>query len=188
MRTQIQQNVWLQKSMGFSFFPKSETGGHFQINNPYLTVCHRDLSVLFNIFMRDRSYIIEKSTLSTYVDHTQIFSTNNKLSKDEETINNDLISADIWLREMVWRGTVQNTRQWCWEKQRNWSASVQVWLIDWLIESDPHPPGYSIPGVSWYPPPPPTLWDFSDLSSWAPLSSEILEKQDLTQSLLISVQ
>lgn len=154
MRTQIQQNVWLQKSMGFSFFPKSETGGHFQINNPYLTVCHRDLSVLFNIFMRDRSYIIEKSTLSTYVDHTQIFSTNNKLSKDEETINNDLISADIWLREMVWRGTVQNTRQWCWEKQRNWSASVQVWLIDWLIESDPHPPGYSIPGVSWYPPPP----------------------------------
>lgn len=90
-------------SMGFSFFPKSETGGHFQIDNLYLIVCHRDLSVLFNIFMSDLSYDIEKSTLSTYADHTQIFSTDNKLSKDKGTINNDLItcSADIWLREMV---------------------------------------------------------------------------------------
>jgi len=52
--------------------------------------------LLFNILMNDLSYVIEKSTLSTYADDTQIFYADNKLSKVEETINNDLISADIW--------------------------------------------------------------------------------------------
>ena len=42
------------------------------------------------------SYVIEKSTLSTYDDDIQIFYTDNELSKVEETISNDLISADIW--------------------------------------------------------------------------------------------
>jgi len=51
---------------------------------------------LFNISMDDLLYVIEKSTLSTYADDTQIFYADNELSKVEETINNDLISADIW--------------------------------------------------------------------------------------------
>ena len=46
--------------------------------------------------MNDLSYVIEKSTLSTYADDTQIFYADNELSKVEETINSDLISADIW--------------------------------------------------------------------------------------------
>ena len=43
--------------------------------------------------MKDLLHVIEKSTLSTYADRTRM---NNKLSKVEETINNDLISADLW--------------------------------------------------------------------------------------------
>ena len=46
--------------------------------------------------MNDLSYVIKKCTLSTYADDTQIFYADNQLSKVEETINNDLISADIW--------------------------------------------------------------------------------------------
>jgi len=46
--------------------------------------------------MNDLSYVIEKSTLSIYADDTQIFCADNELSKVEETINNDLISTDIW--------------------------------------------------------------------------------------------
>ena len=49
-----------------------------------------------NIFLNDLWYVIEKSTLSTYDDDIQIFYTDNELSKVEETISNDLISADIW--------------------------------------------------------------------------------------------
>lgn len=52
--------------------------------------------LLFNIFLNDLSYVIEKCTLSTYADDTQIFYADNQLSKIEETINNDVISADIW--------------------------------------------------------------------------------------------
>ena len=52
--------------------------------------------LLFNIFMNDLSYVIKKCTMSTYADDTQIFYTDNQLSKVEETINNDLISTDIW--------------------------------------------------------------------------------------------
>jgi len=46
--------------------------------------------------MNDLSYVIEKSFLSTYADDTQIFYADNELSKVEGTINNDLISVDIW--------------------------------------------------------------------------------------------
>ena len=45
--------------------------------------------------MNDLSYVIEKSTLSTYDDDIQIFYTDNELCKVEERISNDLISADI---------------------------------------------------------------------------------------------
>ena len=46
--------------------------------------------------MIDLSYVIEKSTLSTYDNDIQIFYTDNGLSKVEETMSNDIISADIW--------------------------------------------------------------------------------------------
>ena len=45
--------------------------------------------------MNDLSYVIEKSTLSTYDDDIQIFYTDNELCKVEERISNDLITADI---------------------------------------------------------------------------------------------
>ena len=52
--------------------------------------------LLFNIFINDLSYVNKNCTLSTYAGDTQIFYADNQLSKVEETINNDLISADIW--------------------------------------------------------------------------------------------
>ena len=61
-------------------------------------VYHRDPSSAFIIqHLHERSFIChQKCTLSTYADDTQIFYADNQLSKVEETINNDLISADIW--------------------------------------------------------------------------------------------
>ena len=44
--------------------------------------------------MNDLKYVIEKSTPSTYADDTQISHADNKLSKVEETINNDLIARN----------------------------------------------------------------------------------------------
>ena len=79
--------------------PKGETGGYaFQLAT-YMQWCTTGIHprpLLFNIFMNDLSYVIKKCTLSTYADDTQIFYADNQLSKVEETINNDLISADIW--------------------------------------------------------------------------------------------
>ena len=49
--------------------------------------------------MNDLSYVIKESTLSTYVDDTQIFYADNDLSRVEETINTDLASADKWFAQ-----------------------------------------------------------------------------------------
>ena len=48
--------------------------------------------------MNDLSYVIEKSTLSSYDDDIQIFYTDNELllCKVEERISNELISGGIW--------------------------------------------------------------------------------------------
>ena len=45
------------------------------------------------------SYVTEKSTRSTYADDTQIFYADNDPSRIEETINNDLGSADKWFAQ-----------------------------------------------------------------------------------------
>ena len=55
--------------------------------------------LLFNIFMNDLSYVIKKSTLSTYADDTQIFYADNELPRVEKTINTDLASADKWFAQ-----------------------------------------------------------------------------------------
>lgn len=49
--------------------------------------------------MNDLSYVIKKSTLSTYADDTQFFYADNGLSRVEETVNNDLVSADKWFTQ-----------------------------------------------------------------------------------------
>ena len=55
--------------------------------------------LLFNLLMHDLSYVIGKSTVSTYVDDTQIFYGDNDLSRVEETINNDLVRVDTWFAQ-----------------------------------------------------------------------------------------
>ena len=52
--------------------------------------------VLFNIFMNDLSYAIDKCALFTYADDTQLFKSAENINQVEHAINADLKKFDEW--------------------------------------------------------------------------------------------
>ena len=55
--------------------------------------------LIFNIFMNDLVYVVRQSTLSAYVDDTQIFFADTTAEKVEEVINADLANVDKWYEQ-----------------------------------------------------------------------------------------
>ena len=52
--------------------------------------------ILFNIFMNDLSYAIDKCTLFTHADDTQLFKSAEDIDQVEHAINADLKKVDEW--------------------------------------------------------------------------------------------
>ena len=54
--------------------------------------------ILFNIFMNDLSYVIDKCTLFTYAADTQLFKSEEDIDQVEHAINADLRKVDKWYK------------------------------------------------------------------------------------------
>ena len=54
------------------------------------------VSILFNIFMNDLSYVIDECTIFTYADDTQLFKSAENIEQVEHAINIDLKKVDEW--------------------------------------------------------------------------------------------
>ena len=52
------------------------------------------VSILFNIFMNDLSYVIDECTIFTYADDTQLFKSAENIEQVEHAINIDLKKVD----------------------------------------------------------------------------------------------
>ena len=54
------------------------------------------VSILFNIFMNDLSYVIDECTIFTHADDTQLFKSAENIEQVEHAINIDLKKVDEW--------------------------------------------------------------------------------------------
>ena len=54
------------------------------------------VSILFNIFMNDLSYVIDECTIFTYADDTQLSKSAENIDQVEHAINIDLKKVDEW--------------------------------------------------------------------------------------------
>ena len=54
------------------------------------------VSILFNIFMNDLSYVIDECTIFTYAEDTQLFKSAENIEQVEHAINIDLKKVDEW--------------------------------------------------------------------------------------------